>query len=71
MKFLIPIDVVEADEIRLSANMRNTSRLSPQHGITGMSLIENSNSVPGATIRTRSAARIRAASGSCAAFIAA
>ncbi len=34
VKFLIPIDVVEADEIRSGANMRNTSRLSPQHGIT-------------------------------------
>src|SRR6201984_2245529 len=32
--FLVPIDVVEADEIRAGANMRNTSRLSPQHGIT-------------------------------------
>jgi len=34
VKFLIPIDVVEADEIRSGANLRNTSRLSPQHGIT-------------------------------------
>ena len=34
VKFLIPIDVVEADEIRPGANMRNTSRLSPQRGIT-------------------------------------
>jgi phosphoglycerate kinase len=34
VKFLIPIDVVEADEIVPGANMRNTSRLSPQHGIT-------------------------------------
>src|SRR5258707_1710689 len=34
VKFLIPVDVVEADEIRSGANMRNTSRLSPQHGIT-------------------------------------
>ena len=34
VKFLIPIDVVEADEIRSGANTRNTSRLSPQHGIT-------------------------------------
>src|SRR6201982_3568394 len=33
VKFLLPIDVVEADEIRPGANMRNTSRLSPQHGI--------------------------------------
>ncbi|PWT84636.1 MAG: phosphoglycerate kinase [Acidobacteria bacterium] len=34
VKFLVPIDVVEADEIRLGADMRNTSRLSPQHGIS-------------------------------------
>src|SRR5256886_8672287 len=34
VKFLLPIDVVEADEIRAGADMRNTSRLSPQHGIT-------------------------------------
>ena len=34
VKFLLPSDVVEADEIRPGANMRNTSRLSPQHGIT-------------------------------------
>jgi len=34
VKFLLPIDVVEADEIRPGANMRNTSRLSPQHGIS-------------------------------------
>ncbi len=34
VRFLLPIDVVEADEIRPGANMRNTSRLSPQHGIT-------------------------------------
>src|SRR5258705_1341262 len=34
VKFLIPIDVVEADEIRSGAPFRNTSRLSPQHGIT-------------------------------------
>jgi phosphoglycerate kinase len=33
VKFLIPIDVVEADEIQPGADMRNTSRLSPQHGI--------------------------------------
>jgi 3-phosphoglycerate kinase len=31
--FLIPVDVVEADQIVPGANMRNTSRLSPQHGI--------------------------------------
>jgi len=34
VKFLLPIDVVETDEIRAGADMRNTSRLSPQHGIT-------------------------------------
>jgi 3-phosphoglycerate kinase len=34
VNFLVPIDVVEADEIRAGANMRNTSRLSPQHGIS-------------------------------------
>ena len=34
IKFLLPIDVVEADEIRAGADVRNTSRLSPQHGIT-------------------------------------
>src|SRR2546421_3752556 len=34
VKFLVPIDVVEADEIRAGADMRNTSRLSPQHGIS-------------------------------------
>jgi 3-phosphoglycerate kinase len=34
VKFLVPIDVLEADEVRLGANVRNTSRLSPQHGIT-------------------------------------
>ncbi len=34
VKFLLPIDAVEADEIRAGADVRNTSRLSPQHGIT-------------------------------------
>src|SRR5262249_36759231 len=34
VRFLLPIDVVEADGIRPGANLRNTSRLSPQHGIT-------------------------------------
>jgi phosphoglycerate kinase len=34
VKFLVPIDVVETEEIRAGADMRNTSRLSPQHGIT-------------------------------------
>src|SRR6266540_5031680 len=33
-KFLLPIDVVEADEIQAGADMRNTSRLSLQHGIS-------------------------------------
>jgi len=33
VKFLLPIDVVEAEEVRAGADMRNTSRLSPQHGI--------------------------------------
>lgn len=33
VKFLIPVDVLEADEVRPGANVRNTSRLSPQHGI--------------------------------------
>ena len=31
--FLLPVDVVEAEEIRAGAAIRNTSRLSPQHGI--------------------------------------
>jgi phosphoglycerate kinase len=34
VNLLCPIDAVEADEIRAGANMRNTSRLSPQHGIS-------------------------------------
>ncbi|HEX4652734.1 MAG TPA: phosphoglycerate kinase [Candidatus Udaeobacter sp.] len=34
VKFLVPVDVVEADEIRAGADVRNTSRLSPQHGVT-------------------------------------
>jgi len=34
VKFLLPIDAVEADEIRAGSNVRNTSRLSPQHGIS-------------------------------------
>jgi 3-phosphoglycerate kinase len=33
VNFLVPIDVVEADEVRPGADVRNTSRLSPQHGI--------------------------------------
>ena len=34
VKFLLPVDVVETDEVRPGAEMRNTSRLSPQHGIS-------------------------------------
>src|SRR5438046_9534582 len=34
VKFLLPTDEVERDEIRTGANMRNTSRLSAQHGIS-------------------------------------
>jgi phosphoglycerate kinase len=34
VKFLVPVDAVEADDVRPGANMRNTSRLSPQHGIS-------------------------------------
>ncbi len=34
VKFLLPIDVVEAEEIRAGAEIRNTSRLSPQHGVS-------------------------------------
>jgi phosphoglycerate kinase len=34
VKLLLPIDVVEAEEIRAGAPIRNTSRLSPQHGIS-------------------------------------
>ena len=34
VKFLLPIDAVEAKEIRAGATIRNTSRLSPQHGIS-------------------------------------
>ena len=33
MQFLLPVDVVEAEEIRAGASIENTSRLSPQHGI--------------------------------------
>src|SRR5947207_1449473 len=33
VKLLLPIDAVEAEEIRAGAPIRNTSRLSPQHGI--------------------------------------
>src|SRR5258708_34736082 len=34
VKFLLPIDALEAEEIRAGATIRNTSRLSPQHGIS-------------------------------------
>jgi len=34
VKFLLPIDVVEAQEIRAGAPTRNTSRLSRAHGVT-------------------------------------
>ena len=34
VKFLRPIDALEAEEIRAGATIRNTSRLSPQHGIS-------------------------------------
>src|SRR5437667_6274980 len=34
VNFLLPFDVVETDEVQPGANMRNTSRLSPQHGIS-------------------------------------
>lgn len=33
VKFLLPIDVVEAQEIRAGAAIRNTTRLSPKHGV--------------------------------------
>jgi phosphoglycerate kinase len=33
VKFLLPVDVVEAEEVQAGASMKNTSRLSPQHGI--------------------------------------
>jgi phosphoglycerate kinase len=32
--FLLPVDAVEAEEIRAGTPIRNTSRLSPQHGIS-------------------------------------
>src|SRR5438067_3897275 len=34
VKFLLPIDALEAEEIRAGAPIRNTSRLSAQHGIS-------------------------------------
>jgi phosphoglycerate kinase len=33
VKLLLPVDVVEAEDVAPGASMRNTSRLSPQHGI--------------------------------------
>ena len=34
VKFLLPVDAVEAEEIRAGTPIRNTSRLSPEHGIS-------------------------------------
>jgi phosphoglycerate kinase len=34
VKLVLPVDVVEAQEIRAGAPIRNTSRLSPEHGIS-------------------------------------
>ena len=34
VKFLLPVDVVEAEEIRVGAAIRNTSRLAPHHGVS-------------------------------------
>ena len=34
VKLMLPVDVIEAQEIRAGAPKRNTSRLSPQHGVT-------------------------------------
>jgi len=34
VKFLLPVDVVEAEEIRAGAALRNTSRLAPHHGVS-------------------------------------
>jgi phosphoglycerate kinase len=34
VKLILPVDVIEAQEVRAGAPARNTSRLSPQHGIT-------------------------------------
>ena len=33
VKLLLPIDVVEAEEVQAGVSMKNTSRLSPQHGV--------------------------------------
>src|SRR6202047_3467309 len=35
VKFLLPVDVVEAEEIRAGAAIRNTRRLAPSHGVSG------------------------------------
>jgi phosphoglycerate kinase len=34
VRLILPVDVIEAQEVRAGAPARNTSRLSPQHGIT-------------------------------------
>ena len=34
VKLLLPVDVVEAEEIRAGAAIRNTSRLAPHHGVS-------------------------------------
>jgi phosphoglycerate kinase len=34
VKFLLPVDALETNEIKAGADKRNTSRVSPQHGIT-------------------------------------
>src|SRR6266581_4414832 len=34
VKFLLPVDAVESEEIRAGTPIRNTSRLSPKHGIS-------------------------------------
>jgi phosphoglycerate kinase len=34
VKFLLPIDALETNEIKAGADKRNTSRVSPEHGIT-------------------------------------
>ncbi len=33
VKFVLPVDVVEAEEVQSGASMTNTSRLSPEHGV--------------------------------------
>ncbi len=34
VKFLLPVDAIETNEIKAGADKRNTGRVSPQHGIT-------------------------------------